>query len=136
MDPEKGYEFDEGQNETIRTLSKSLQFVGLAGLAFSLMFAIDLLHAVMGSDWSDAVSQGVILVFMLAMGSLMLKAGREFQAIVDTEGKDISHLMIALDNLRKMYSVLSVIILISIVLTLVALALALVPPSGPAIAGP
>jgi hypothetical protein len=86
------------------------------------------------ADWPEVITRGIVMVFTLAMGSLMIKAGMEFQAIVDTAGQDIAHLMAALDNLRQMYSVLSVVIIISILLTLAALALSLMSSGGPALA--
>ena len=133
MNTEKSYEFDSAQNETIHTLAKTLQFVGMVTMVFALVFALGCLRAMTQSEWPEVISQGMVMVFTFAMGSLMIKAGKAFQAIVATAGEDITHLMAALDNLRQMYSILSVIIIISILLTLVALALSLVSSNGPAV---
>lgn len=134
MEPEKNYEFDSSQNETIFTLAKSLQFVGAVTLLLAILFVLGMLRAFSESDWGDAISHGMSVAFTLAMGSLTYKAGREFQAIVATSGKDISHLMTALENLRKVYSVLSwIIILFALLLTVVLIA-SIVFPIGPALA--
>ena len=131
METEKNYEFDSSQNQTILTLAKSLQFVGAVTLVLALLFGIGLVGALSQAQWGDAVSQGMFLVFTFTMGSLMVKAGKEFQAIVATSGKDISHLMSALDNLRQIYSVLSVIIILFVLLMIVALAMSFFNSAAP-----
>ena len=60
----------------------------------------------------------------------MTKAGKKFQAIAKTSGDDISHLMVALDNLRQVYAILSVIIILCVLLSLVALALSMISSGG------
>lgn len=134
METEKNYEFDSAQNETILTLAKTLQFVGAVALVLALVFALAVFGSLFQSRWSEAVSQGMFFVFTFSMGSLMIKAGKEFQAIVTTSGKDISHLMSALDNLRQMYSILSVIIILLVLLMIIALAVSLVFTGGQPIA--
>ena len=127
---DKNYEFDSSQNETILTLAKSLQFVGTTSLVFGLVFAIGCVSAIFQTNWSAVITQGMFVVFTFAMGGLMIKAGKKFQAIVKTSGDDISHLMVALDNLRQVYSILSVIIILCVLLSLIALALSMISSGG------
>jgi hypothetical protein len=134
MDTEKNYEFDSGQNETILTLAKTLQFVGAVALVLALVIGVGALGSLFQAKWGEAIFQSMFLVFTFSMGSLMIKAGKEFQAIVATTGKDISHLMTALDNLRQMYSILSVIIILFVLLMIIALAVSLVYSGGELIA--
>ena len=134
MDTEKNYEFDSAQNETILTLAKTLQFVGAVTLVLALVFSLGALGALLRASWGEAITQGMFLVFTFSMGSLMIKAGKEFQAIVTTSGKDISHLMIALDNLRQVYSILSVVIILFVLLMIIAMAVSLVWTGGPSLA--
>lgn len=134
MGTEKNYEFDSAQNETILTLAKTLQFVGAVALVLSLVFGLGILGALIQASWGQAISQGMFLVFFFSMGSLMIKAGKEFQAIVATTGSDISHLMSALDNLRQIYSILSVIIILFVLLMMVVLAVSLVFPGATTVA--
>ena len=130
MDAEKNYEFDESQNEIILTLAKSLQFVGMTSLVFGLVFALGCVSAIFQGNWSAVITQGMFVVFTFAMGGLMTKAGKKFRAIVKTSGDDISHLMVALDNLRQVYAILSVIIILCVLLSLVALALSMISSGG------
>jgi hypothetical protein len=131
METKKNYEFDSSQNQTILTLAKSLQFVGAVTLVLALLFGIGLVGALVQAEWGAAVSQGMFLVFTFTMGSLMVKAGKEFQAIVASSGQDISHLMSALDNLRQIYSILSVIIILFVLLMIIALAMSFLNSAGP-----
>lgn len=131
MSTGKYYEFDESQNKTIETLGKTLRFVGVVSFAFALFFAAQLIYRVVQAEWSGMVSLVMVMIFALSMASLTFNSGREFLAIVDTTGQDISHLMKALDNLRQMYSILSVIVIICIVLTLVALVISFMNVEGP-----
>jgi hypothetical protein len=116
------------------TLGKSLQFLGAASLVLAMLFGVGVLGSLARALWGDAISQGMFLVFTFSMGTLMMKAGQEFQAIVSTVGSDISHLMSALDKLRQMFSILNVIVILFILMTIVALAVSLVYSVGPAIA--
>ncbi len=134
MDAEKNYEFDSAQNETILTLAKTLQFVGAVTLVLAFVFGLAALGSLIRASWGEAISQSMFLVFSFSMGGLMIKAGKEFQAIVTTSGKDISHLMTALDNLRQMYSLLSVVIILFVLLMIIALAVSLVWPGGQSLA--
>ena len=130
MDTDKNYEFDSSQNETILTLAKALQFVGTTSLVLGLVFVLGCIIAILQTNWSAFITQGMFVVFTFAMSGLMIKAGKEFQAIVTTSGDDISHLMVALDNLRQVYSILSVIIILLVLLSLVALALSMISSGG------
>ena len=134
MDTEKNYEFDSAQNDTILTLAKTLQFVGAVTLVLALVFGVAVLGSLFQARWGEAIIQAMFLIFTFSMGSLMIKAGKEFQAIVATSGKDISHLMTALDNLRQMYSILSVIIILFVLMMIIAFAASLVFSGGELIA--
>ena len=96
----------------------------------ALFVAVVCLRAIVEAEWSGVMTLGMMIVFAVAMGSLMIKAGKAFQAIVDTAGNDIAHLMAALDNLRQVYSILSVIIILTTLLGLVAVAVSWMSSGG------
>jgi hypothetical protein len=60
-------------------------------------------------------------LFFLALGSWTRRAANSFQRITTTSGQDIVHLMEALDNLRKAYSLLSAIVMLYVALVIVSL---------------
>lgn len=55
----------------------------------------------------EAALIGLAMPFYRALGVWTGRAARSFKRIVLTQGQDVSHLMDALDNLRKFYALLS-----------------------------
>ena len=89
--PDSFYEFDARANQRIARTAEWLKFFGLFQYA---MGAIQLLEGFVG-----------ILPFGLscALGFILLQASKSLQAVVDTEGDDIDHLMQALGGLDTLF---------------------------------
>jgi hypothetical protein len=75
--------------------------------------------------WGVALNLGVVGLFYLLIGVWTRTAGGEFQKIVDTQGRDISHLMSALSSLHSMYALVYTLLIVTLLLGLVALVLVL-----------
>jgi hypothetical protein len=73
--------------------------------------------------WGLAVGGLVNGLIYLLIGVWTRSAAGSFQQIVDTRGRDISHLMHALGSLNKMYTLICTIILIGLLLFLMTLGL-------------
>jgi hypothetical protein len=73
--------------------------------------------------WGMAIGGLVNGLIYLLIGVWTRSAAGSFQMIVDTRGHDISHLMRALGSLNKMYTLISTLILIGLLLLLVTLGL-------------
>jgi hypothetical protein len=71
----------------------------------------------------------------IIIGVWTLASAAHFRQIVDTRGSDIDHLMAALDRLRSLYSLQRVLIIVSVVLTLLALVIALILAANPGLLG-
>ncbi len=91
------FEFNQGENEIIANLAWKMHFVGLFVLAIGLLVIVI----------------GIIMfhVFPIFSGTLYAvigiwtqRAADSFRNVVYTQGKDITHLMAALDDLRKLYT--------------------------------
>ena len=130
------YEFTCAQNEVIGELGNALKWVSLpifALGAFCLMnFVFFLLWGFKTgnvSNW-NSVGIGLLLImqfiFFLLMARWTMTASVGFHAITRTKGKDISFLMIALNNLRAMFSVLAFCVKAFLILSIIALVLNLV----------
>ena len=94
---EPQYEFKPHENQIIGELAAKMHFVGLFLLAVGvLMIGIGVLvhHA------------GPIVTGTLAcvIGLWTQRSSVSFKDVVYTEGRDISHLIAALEDLRKLYS--------------------------------
>src|SRR5262245_59996403 len=101
------YEFTPAQEESIRDLAKKMQFVGFClivggALACLTVFARNFVGLASG-------------VLNILMGVWTQSAAASFGRIVKTQGHDIGHLMDAVGELRKMYKLQIVRIVIAVV---------------------
>jgi hypothetical protein len=69
---------------------------------------------------------GLVVLFYLALGTWTSRSAQAFRQIVSTKGQDISHLMDALDNLRKLYGLLGLIVKVYVVIVAVAVVVGLI----------
>ena len=97
------FEFDANQNDLLADLSGKMRFVGL------LLLFVGFLNGVAGlillfSDLQDGLSSIAVGVILVLVGFWTRRAATSFTQIVETEGHDISNLVIALGELRKLYS--------------------------------
>jgi|GEM_PF-6835376 len=91
------YEFTADQNTILEGLAQKMKIVAYFEIGIGALF---LLSVLLGNF--AEVGQGI---FQMVIGVLTFKASRFFQAIVDSEGNDISHLMKAILELRNVYSI-------------------------------
>ncbi len=91
-----------------------MHFVGLFLLAVGILTVI---IGVMRFHAGPIISGSLTCV----VGLWTQRASVSFRKVVDTQGKDISHLMMALDDLRKLYSFQFWVLILSIVISLLGL---------------
>ena len=90
------YEFSEEENILVGSLAKKMKFVGIFGIIFGIL---EILQGIFSDK--TAIVQGLISIII---GIWTTKASESFQKIVDTQGNDISYLLGALDQLKKLFS--------------------------------
>jgi hypothetical protein len=133
---EREYEFTPEQNEQIARLSNSMRWVSVPMLALGALCTVNLIMGIVWlvqtksyQDW-HAIGTILYLLFstllFLAFAVWTSRSSLAFQQITETRGQDISHLMGALDGLRKVYGVLATFVKVFIAVTLLALVLNLV----------
>ena len=99
----------------------------LVGILYAIGMIISLVRSFHDPHFLiQAVLVGLAMLFYLALGTWTRKAAQAFEDIVRTEGHDIDHLMDALDNLRKLYGLLSLLVKIYVVLVGVAVVAGLI----------
>lgn len=112
---EKQYEFKENENRIIGQLAWKMNFVGLFlfanGLLIIAIGVVPLFH------YGPIISGALTCV----VGLWTQRASVSFRNVVRTEGRDISHLMEALDDLRKLYSLQFWLVILGLVLALMGL---------------
>jgi len=123
------YEFNDEQNCAFSALADAMQVTAglmqLAGLAFVVMAALTVAHAVNANTggYGPAVGLGAAALLCLCVGFWTGGAATSFRKIAETKNEDVWHLMNAVGSLRAMYGLLRTIILGTLVLAAVALGL-------------
>jgi hypothetical protein len=116
-----GYEFTIAQSESIRVLSRRMKFVGIFYIVASLLMGLAGLVALFIAPLMGVLYL-ILLVPQLLIGIWTISAAQSFKLIVDTEGRDIPHLMVALTALRKLYTLMLWLFIAAIVLIVLAVA--------------
>ena len=110
------YEFNEFQNNTFSKLASAMMFVGAVEVVAAVIYVAIALLRLVSLDVVGAAASTVQGVVMLLIGVWTINASRYVREIVTTQGSDISHLMRAMSELVKLYSLQRVVIIIAIVL--------------------
>lgn len=115
------YEFSDADNHVIGDLASKMRFVGLMGIIFGVVLVLGGLAACAGGSKTVGNGIGNFLQGILAIlvGVWTRSAAGAFQRIVDTQGNDVFNLMAALTELRRIYGLQR--ILLIIVLALIVL---------------
>jgi hypothetical protein len=118
-----GYEFTREQNAVIRDLARKMHGVGIFMLVLGALSLVGFVAGFLGSK-TPSLAWFPIAVFLQVIGLWTVRAGREFRQVAATEGQDIQHLMTALAELKKFYTLhfwLFVVYLVLIVLTILGI---------------
>jgi hypothetical protein len=119
--PVTQYEFSRTENAIIGNLGSKMSFVGLFMLGIGLFFFVSAI--VRWFKFQYYLEVGLIFLSLLFMvvGVWTHRAGREFRNIADTQGNDMAHLMGALDNLHKLYTLLHLIFFVALIFAIIQL---------------
>ncbi len=109
------YEFDETQNSAFESLSRNMRVVGLAQLAVGGLQAVLSAIALLKSNFGGAVTNLAQAVLLGLIGFWTLNASRYVLKIATTSGSDIEHLMNAIGELRKLYRLQRLVLVLAIV---------------------
>lgn len=110
------YEFTPEQDRLIADLAGKMRVVGFFSLFIGVLGLSLMVYAwIRGVRYLDA---GSLILFCLGLWTL--GSARSFQEVAETEGRDVSHLMKALGELRNMFGLLYWILIVGIVLVVVA----------------
>jgi hypothetical protein len=115
-----GYEFSSSQNELIGDLAKKMNFVAILliviGVLGIVVGVVNLFTALAASEKTVIVLNNLIQgFFSLLIGTWTRNAAKAFKQIVTTAGTDIENLMLALGELRKLYTLQYWLVIIALV---------------------
>jgi hypothetical protein len=129
--PPDQYEFTSRQNAVIGPLARDMVWVAvplqLVGILYAIALVVCVVRAFTDPHYIlQAVLIGLVVLFYLALGTWTSRSAQAFRQIVSTKGQDISRLMDALDNLRKLYGLLGLIVKVYVVIVAVAVVVGLI----------
>ncbi|MEA3496407.1 MAG: DUF5362 family protein [Bacteroidota bacterium] len=112
------YEFNAGQNESIKKLTHQMMFVGIFLIVLGVLFAVfGVFHLVKeNNDFLKFIFDIVIAVVLIIMGLVTINSAKSFKLVVTTEGNDIENLMSALDKMNTWFSIQTMMIVIGILI--------------------
>lgn len=93
----EAFEFTAEENRVLERLATKMNFVGLFAVGIAVVM---ILLGITLRDPSPAVN-GLLAGLI---GFWTARASRQFLLVARTRGHDVSHLMAALDDLRKLYT--------------------------------
>jgi hypothetical protein len=117
------YEFNSSENASFSSLASSMKIVAIIMMIFG---AISVLNILAGDIGSALVGSLYIVIGVWTKG-----AAQSIQNIVNTEGNDIDHLMNAVKDLNKLYSLQKWLMIVAIVLAVLGV-IAMAASSGAA----
>jgi hypothetical protein len=123
--PPTGYEFDARQSETISALASAMRWVAISMIVLGVLYGVAAVIQLVKAPL-PALLIGLGAALYLALGIWTRQAADSFTSVASTAGRDIHHLMDALDTLRKKYSLLALIVKIYIAILVVALILGVI----------
>jgi hypothetical protein len=111
--PDSPYEFSEVHKESFRALGASMSFVGVCTMMFAVLYAVFAL----GEAYMGFLPQGLGTAALAGLDGVMawwmVSAGRSLAAMVRTRGRDVEQLMEAVVQLRRLFGLARVVIIIT-----------------------
>jgi hypothetical protein len=92
------FEFSPEQNAVIGDLARKMRLVGFVALFCGILTPLLILLL------SGNLTLSLSWLLYILVGSWMLASSRAFRDIVETQGRDITHLMSALAELKKFFT--------------------------------
>jgi len=122
------FEFNAEQNALMGDLGAKMQFVGTFAIVIGVL---GLIGGVLVLN-TRAFNPGALILSLLdiAVGAWIRSAGGAFREVVQTRGADITHLMDALGDLRRVAALFYWIGILTIALLVISLILLAIYPDG------
>ncbi|MCY0995075.1 hypothetical protein OV203_48565 [Nannocystis sp. ILAH1] len=122
--PSRNYEFSATENVIIRQLVDAMRFVAAASLAvgaFVLILGIAGLVTQGRSAVGPALGDFAEAVVFVLIGLWLQRAVDAFNRVVDTSGDDITHLLDALRELTRVFSLQRTVLVLAAIVIVMAI---------------
>lgn len=118
-DPDAEYEFTPDENVVFTKLASVMRMVAFMSIAFGAIALLGGFADLFGENEMVDVPRALTSILQGAvfalLGTWLQTASRSFRDIAVTEGRDITNLMNALQDLSKVYSLQAILIAIALV---------------------
>src|SRR5688572_3139616 len=95
------YEFNQGQNAVIGKLASRMRFAAIAQIVFAVMDIVASCKIEKTEGGFSANGSSPFAIVLIICACFTLSAASSFSKIVQTQGWDMSHLMIAVRSYSK-----------------------------------
>jgi hypothetical protein len=109
---EAGREFSDAHKDSFRALAASMSFVGVCTLLFGGLLCVFFAGALYFGFVPIATGTAVGAAECLLTGWWTMSAGRSLSALVGTRGRDVEHLMDAVGQLRRLFGLARIVIVV------------------------
>jgi hypothetical protein len=106
------FEFSEAHKDSFRALAASVSFVGACTLMFAGLSAVFALGEFYMGFVPNGVGTALAAALYGVMAWWMVSAGRSLSAMVRTRGQDVERLMEAVVQLRRLFGLARVVIIV------------------------
>ncbi len=113
------YEFNGEQNQLLSDLATKMTFVGIFAIIIGTLDVFWALYWLITTTWQAALENGIQAVMYLLIGIWVFKAAGSFRQIVLTQGNDIQNLMKALLEFKRLFTLLSSLLVIFLIFAFV-----------------
>jgi hypothetical protein len=108
------YEFQPSENALISNLAWKMHFVGLFSISIGLLIiALGVVMVHIGPIFTGTYS--------VLIGIWTQRASMSFKSIVETQGNDVSHLLRALEDMKRLYSLQYWLCVLTLAIAVIAL---------------
>ncbi|MDP9152602.1 MAG: hypothetical protein M3O36_21980 [Myxococcota bacterium] len=105
------YEFSEAHRNSFGALAASMSFVGVCCFLSGGLAAMFVVGELVAGLLPNALATVAIGAVDLAMAWWTVSAGRSLSALVGTRGRDVEHLMEAVQQLRRLFGFLRIVVI-------------------------
>jgi hypothetical protein len=109
---EGSFEFADAHKDSFRALAASMSFVGVCTMLFGVLSGVFFVGALYAGLASLALGTAAGSALCLVSAWWTMSAGRSLSALVATRGRDVEHLMQAVHQLRRLFGLARVIIVL------------------------
>jgi hypothetical protein len=110
--PPDTYEFADAHKDSFRALAASMSFVGACAMLFGALACVFAAGALYAGFVGLAIGTAFGAAFSLVTAWWTMSAGRSLSALVATRGRDVDHLMRSIAQLRRLFGLARVVIVV------------------------